>query len=66
MDGSNPRDFTEYQQKIYFTADAGYGDELYCTDGTEQGTYLVKDIYRLSSYHPRGQNNVLQFISNLV
>jgi ELWxxDGT repeat protein len=49
-DGSNPRDFTEYHNKIYFTADAGLGDELYCTDGTEQGTNLVKDIYRLSSY----------------
>jgi len=48
--GSNPRDFTEYHNKIYFTADAGLGDELYCTDGTEQGTHLVKDLYRLSSY----------------
>ncbi|OAV43992.1 T9SS type A sorting domain-containing protein [Lewinella sp. 4G2] len=42
---SNPNNFTEYQGKVYFTAGApGTGSELWVTDGTSDGTQLVKDI----------------------
>ncbi len=44
--GSNPREFTVYNNKLYFIADDGTnGDELWSTDGTEAGTTLVKDIH---------------------
>ena len=40
-----PHDFTEFNDKLYFTTDyGGYGNELWVTDGTIQGTQLVKDI----------------------
>ena len=47
-DGSiNPffRDFTEFDGKLYFSADNGAsGQELFVTDGTAEGTELVSDI----------------------
>jgi len=44
--GSGPINFTEYQGKVYFTASDGLtsGSELWVTDGTEQGTKMLKDI----------------------
>ena len=43
---SEPRDFTEAGDKLYFTADDGeHGRELWVTDGTAEGTNLVKDLY---------------------
>jgi ELWxxDGT repeat protein len=42
---SNPDNFTEYKGKVYFKARAsGTGDELWVTDGTPEGTVLLKDI----------------------
>ena len=42
-----PGDFTELNGKLYFTTNNGVvnGDELWATDGTTEGTQLVKDIY---------------------
>ncbi|WP_312769223.1 T9SS type A sorting domain-containing protein [Epilithonimonas sp.] len=44
--GSNPNNFTEYNGKVYFSASDGLtsGIEPWVTDGTEQGTKMLKDI----------------------
>ncbi|MCD9855174.1 T9SS type A sorting domain-containing protein [Epilithonimonas sp. JDS] len=44
--GSGVANFTEYNGKIYFSASDGAtsGAELWVTDGTEQGTKMLKDI----------------------
>jgi ELWxxDGT repeat protein len=50
--GSSPEALTDVNGILYFTAnandysanDTGHGRELYRSDGTEAGTYLVKDI----------------------
>lgn len=44
--GSNPNNFTEYKGKVYFSASDGLtsGIEPWVTDGTEQGTIMLKDI----------------------
>ncbi|MBN2041341.1 MAG: hypothetical protein JW864_14975 [Spirochaetes bacterium] len=47
-DGSNPEDFTVYNRKLYFSADANNTDnnrELWVTDGSSSGTAMLKDIY---------------------
>jgi len=42
---SNPSNFKVIGNVMYFAADDGvHGNELWRTDGTESGTYLVKDI----------------------
>ena len=42
---SNPSNFVELNGTIYFSADTNEkGKELWKTDGTEAGTFLVKDI----------------------
>jgi ELWxxDGT repeat protein len=44
--GSNPGDFVKTDHYVYFTSDSEmYGRELWRTDGTSEGTLLVKDIY---------------------
>jgi len=44
-DSSLPENLTVVGDRMYFTADAGgFGRELWQTDGTPQGTTLVKDI----------------------
>lgn len=50
-----PKHFTELGDRVYFAASgAAHGDELWSTDGTPEGTALVKDIAagKLGS-HPR-------------
>jgi ELWxxDGT repeat protein len=42
---SSPYEFTLFNDELYFRAnDADHGTELWKTDGTEDGTVLVKDI----------------------
>lgn len=42
---SNPNSFTLMNGLVYFTADDGmHGEELWVTDGTTNGTYMVKNI----------------------
>ena len=58
------KQFIEYNNKVYFQADAFTGWELFVTDGTELGTYLVKDINTVSSSNPANftiYNNRLYF-----
>ena len=43
--GSNPDNFVEFNDKLYFTANDGEnGDELWVSDGTTEGTHLLLDI----------------------
>lgn len=44
----NTNHFISYNDKVYFTASDGvnnHGRELWVSDGSPEGTYLVKDIY---------------------
>lgn len=46
---SNPHEFLEFNDLLYFNGNEGFiqgglGQELYVTDGTEEGTFMVKDI----------------------
>ena len=56
---SSPRDFIEFNDKLYFTADDGEnGRELWVSDGTTAGTQLVADIY------PGSDDNTYAYSSN--
>jgi len=45
-DSSSPSSFTVFNDKLYFQAkDEDHGIELWTTDGTENGTTMVVDIY---------------------
>jgi ELWxxDGT repeat protein len=53
---SNLDNLTEFDGKLYFTSDNGEsGKELFVTDGTAEGTQLVKDIN--PGEDPYGNNN---------
>ena len=69
---SYPGPFFEFNGKLYFGAQGGDGKELWTSDGTTQGTMLVADIYRATSYFYDGSfprnftefNNKLYFIAD--
>jgi len=42
--GSQPGSLTVFNNKLYFAANGGLGNELWTSDGTADGTVLVKDI----------------------
>ena len=44
--GSSPRELTAVNGTLFFSADDGvHGEELWKSDGTAEGTVLVKDIF---------------------
>lgn len=50
---SNPDNFTVYNGLVYFKArDASNGDELWVTDGTTEGTFMLKDINPAANGNP--------------
>src|SRR5690606_18731760 len=52
--GSSPAAFVQVGNLAFFTADDGYGVELWRTDGTAAGTWLVEDLAPgRTSCHPR-------------
>lgn len=59
-DSSLPKDLTVAGARMFFTADAGgFGRELWQTDGTPQGTSLVKDISPGAASSDLGQFTVV-------
>jgi ELWxxDGT repeat protein len=63
---SNPDEFTELNNKLYFTADDGVnGTELWVTDGTENGTQLVKNINSDSNSSGSYPDNFTEFNNKL-
>jgi ELWxxDGT repeat protein len=63
-----PQQLTPYKNKLYFSADDGYGRKLWVSDGTDAGTYELvnNNAYLLSLYRPDPPmaiyNNALYFI----
>jgi ELWxxDGT repeat protein len=52
QNSSSPGNFVEFNDKLYFSANDGEsGEELFVSDGTAEGTQLVKDI------NPKGEEN---------
>jgi ELWxxDGT repeat protein len=68
---SSPSDLFVWKDHVYFQADDGVrGRELWRTDGTMQGTVLVRDVVtapfeKLSFHSPRAHHGVLYFASDL-
>ena len=50
--GSSPREMVRSGGLVYFTALSGAGWELWRTDGTAAGTFLVNDVNPFSSSNP--------------
>ncbi len=40
-----PENLFSFENKVFFSADFFYGNELWVSDGTTEGTYELKDIY---------------------
>jgi ELWxxDGT repeat protein len=60
------QNFTIINNTLYFSARDSHGTELWRSDGTEEGTYLIKDIFTAGSSHPHDfvlLNNVIYFIA---
>lgn len=60
------QNFTIINNILYFSARDSHGTELWRSDGTEQGTYLIKDLFSAGSSHPHDfvlLNNVIYFIA---
>ncbi|OAZ03895.1 ELWxxDGT repeat protein [Flavobacterium succinicans] len=60
------QNFTIINNILYFSARDSHGTELWRSDGTEEGTYLIKDIFSAGSSHPHNFvlfNNVIYFIA---
>jgi len=52
-EGSNPSHITQLDSRVFFTANDGvHGQELWVSDGSNQGTRLVKDISPTGSANP--------------
>ena len=65
--GSQPMNFTKSGENLFFVANDGNGPELWNTDGSEMGTYLVKDIDPTGFILPEGltdYNGTLYFRAN--
>ena len=57
--GSYPSDLTEFNGKLYFSANDGeVGTELFVTDGTAEGTQLVADIRPGTSNYRSSPSNL--------
>ena len=56
MNTSNVQYLTRFNDKVVFSATDGEdnGQELWISDGTEDGTYMVKDIHDFGSSNPIG------------
>jgi ELWxxDGT repeat protein len=70
INSSSPYGLTEFNDKLYFSADDGVnGRELWISDGTENGTQLLKDINPGSydGYYPYGSSpdNLTEFKDKL-
>ena len=67
--GSYAEDFTKLNDKLYFSADDGEnGRELWVTDGTAEGTQLLKDIYPSNSEYGSlnsAPDNLIEFNDKL-
>ncbi|HEY7089606.1 MAG TPA: hypothetical protein VH518_16025 [Tepidisphaeraceae bacterium] len=66
--GSNPDNFIDYNGTLLFTASGDAGNELYRSDGTPEGTQIVKNIYPVatsaSPHNFSWFNGKLLFIAN--
>jgi ELWxxDGT repeat protein len=70
INSSYPSNLTEFNGKLYFTADDGvHGKELFVSDGTPEGTQLVADLYpgkNIDGYiNSSAPNNFVEFNDKL-
>lgn len=50
--GSDPKEFTAFKNRVIFSADDGNGRELWITNGTAAGTTLFKDLNTIGGSDP--------------